>query len=87
MNTVRPRHCPARSAPPRRRRIGEKQVLLPQLTPGTIEQDVLLLKHLIESSKNRPVVDWSYPPGHVVQAATYVETGHKPGNVVITVRG
>jgi NADPH:quinone reductase-like Zn-dependent oxidoreductase len=47
--------------------------------------DVLLLKELVEAGEYRAVIDRTYPLEQVVEASTYVETGQKTGNVVLTV--
>jgi NADPH:quinone reductase-like Zn-dependent oxidoreductase len=49
------------------------------------KEDVLYLKGLLESGAYRPVIDRTYPLDEVVDATSYVETGRKVGNVVLTV--
>jgi NADPH:quinone reductase-like Zn-dependent oxidoreductase len=62
-----------------------KRVTLP--IPRYTKENVLLIKDLMESGRYRAVIDRRYPLEDVVEAARYVETGQKVGNVVLTLNG
>jgi NADPH:quinone reductase-like Zn-dependent oxidoreductase len=51
------------------------------------QEDLVRLRKLIEAGGYRPVIDRTYPLEDVVEAARYVETRQKTGNVVLTVSG
>jgi NADPH:quinone reductase-like Zn-dependent oxidoreductase len=50
-------------------------------------ENILLLKHLVETGLYRAVVDRTYPLEDIVEATRYVESWQKTGNVVLTVDG
>lgn len=54
---------------------------------GYKREDVLLLKELLEAGRYRPVIDRVYPLEEVAEAARYVESWQKTGNVVLTLNG
>lgn len=49
------------------------------------KEDAVMLAGLMDSGAFVPVIDRTYPLDHVVEAARYVETGQKIGNVVLAV--
>jgi NADPH:quinone reductase-like Zn-dependent oxidoreductase len=65
------------------RRFASRQVVFSM--PKYSKDDVLLLKHLVDTGAYRAVIDRVYPLDDVVEATRYVETGQKTGNVVLTV--
>jgi NADPH:quinone reductase-like Zn-dependent oxidoreductase len=53
--------------------------------PKNSKEDIVFFKELIEARRYRAVIDRRYPLDQIVDAAKYVETGQKAGNVVVIV--
>lgn len=66
------------------RRFGDKRVVF-SIPPRYTKQDVELLKELVEAGAFRAVIDRCYAFDEVVEAARYVETEQKTGNVILLV--
>lgn len=54
--------------------------------PQERTKDLTLLKELMEAGTIKPVIDRSYPLDEIAEAHSYVDKGHKKGNVVVTVQ-
>ena len=66
------------------RLFGDKKVSF-TIPPRYRQQNLLLLKKLIETGEYRAVIDRRYPLDQVVEAARYVEAEQKIGNVVLQI--
>jgi len=69
-----------------KRSLAESGVYLSVRSPTSEKpENLIFLKELVEAGEIRPVIDRRYPLEQIAEAHKYVETGHKRGNVVITV--
>jgi NADPH:quinone reductase-like Zn-dependent oxidoreductase len=67
------------------RRSSKQVILWAARTASEYTEDFKFLTELIEAGKIHSVIDRCYPLEQTAEAHRYVDTGHKKGNVVITV--
>lgn len=65
--------------------VGSKKVFFGGGTASESKEILLFICDLVEAGQYRPVIDRRYPLEETAAAHRYVDTGHKTGNVVITV--
>ena len=71
------------SPTPRNKQLLVRVITVDDGLPRPRAQDMLFIKQFFESGQFRAVIDRTYPLERIVEAHTYVDQGHKKGNVVI----
>ena len=66
-------------------KIGSKKAIFAATGLQQRKANLIFLRELVAAGKLQAVIDLRYPLEHIAEANRYVDTGHKKGNVVITV--